>query len=146
MTKKKGLFEMLTAAMEAANQAAAPQTKKIKVGRVSRAMVERVRAIDERHDKQHDELSEKIDAYKDKIATEAAAKMKAFIDQVEAEHKPDCRKAREDMAAAWDEIHDELGLPESERAINYQLNAITGDITKEVPLQETEPESEKIFH
>lgn len=140
------ISEMLKGILEAAAEAQAPKMKIVKVGRVSRSMVDRVREIDERHDQQHEELNDKIEAYKDKIATEAAAKMKAFVDQAEREHRPDCRKAREEMAAAWEEIHNELGLPESERATDYKLNAITGDVTKEVPIQETEPESETVLH
>lgn len=120
--------------------------KKIRVGRVSMDMIDRVRTINEQHDRQHEEMNDKIEAYKDKVATEAAAKMKAFIDKEQAAHAPDCLQARREMAAAWDEIHDELGLPESERALNYQLNAVTGDITKEVPADPEETETVTLYN
>lgn len=145
MANKKGLLEMLKAAVEAAGEASEPKTKKIKIGRVDQAMIERVREIDERHDRQHDELKEQAEAFVDQVHNEAEAKIKAYVEQLEKDHRPDCRKAKQEMAAAWDDIHDLLGLPESERATNYNLNAITGDITKEVPVEQDQSK-EKVFH
>lgn len=91
--------------------------KEVRVGRVDLELVKEMERLQEAHAKQHEELK---------------ARIEAFIDQVHAEHKPECDEHERKIADVWERIYDAVGIPDNERDEDYSLDRISGVVTKKV--------------
>jgi uncharacterized FlgJ-related protein len=91
------------------------QEKTIRVGKVDPSFGQALKATKKTHDQLHADIESKVEA---------------FIDQLKKEHEPVCEQLNAEKAAIWEQIFDQLGLSEQERAENYRINNSTGVVSR----------------
>lgn len=96
-------------------KAALTEEKKTEVGKVDIAFAMDLLDLQVAHERSHDDIKVKVEE---------------FIKALQKEHEPVCKKMAEKEKGIWEDIYDELLIPEDQRDKKYAIDKTTGIVAR----------------